>query len=125
MAKPYREGKGWAVRVRVDGNDDYLGGFPTAAAAQKAHDERRATLAKAGKPARLGLRRTLLGVAFQDYARERLPFLKGAAQDARRINLLEGISPEAISRLQDKQFTPDVTRVLRNMKAARQVEAVS
>jgi ParB-like chromosome segregation protein Spo0J len=38
--------------------------------------------------------------------------------------LLEGICPDAIARLQDKQFTPDVTRVLRNMKAARQVEAV-
>ncbi len=42
----------------------------------------------------------------------------------RRINLLEGICPEAIDLLQDKQFTPDVTRILRNMKAARQVEAV-
>lgn len=42
----------------------------------------------------------------------------------RRINLLEGICPEAIALLQDKQFTPDVTRILRNMKAARQVEAV-
>lgn len=42
----------------------------------------------------------------------------------RRISLLEGICPDAIVRLQDKQFTPDVTRVLRNMKAARQVEAV-
>ena len=42
----------------------------------------------------------------------------------RRINLQEGICPEAIARLQDKQFTPDVTRVLRNMKADRQVEAV-
>jgi ParB-like chromosome segregation protein Spo0J len=41
----------------------------------------------------------------------------------RRINLLEGICPEAIELLQDKQFTPDVTRILRNMKAARQVEA--
>ena len=40
------------------------------------------------------------------------------------INLLEGICPEAITLLQDKQFTPDVTRILRNMKAARQVEAV-
>ena len=37
----------------------------------------------------------------------------------RRINLLEGIIL-----LQDKQFTPDVTRILRKMKAARQVEAV-
>ena len=42
----------------------------------------------------------------------------------RRINLLSGICPEAIDLLQDKQFTPDVTRVLRNMKAARQVEAL-
>ena len=42
----------------------------------------------------------------------------------RRINLLEGICPDAIRLLQDHQFTPDVTRVLRNMKAARQVEAV-
>ena len=42
----------------------------------------------------------------------------------RRINLLEGICPEAIAMLQDQQFTPDVTRILRNMKAARQVEAV-
>ncbi len=42
----------------------------------------------------------------------------------RRINLLEGICLEAITLLQDKQFTPDVTRILRNMKAARQVEAV-
>lgn len=42
----------------------------------------------------------------------------------RRINLLEGICPEVIDRLRDKQFTPDVTRILRNMKAARQVEAV-
>ena len=35
------------------------------------------------------------------------------------INLLEGICPEAIKLLQDHQFTPDVTCVLRNMKAAR------
>ena len=42
----------------------------------------------------------------------------------RRISLLEGICPEVITMLQDKQFTPDLTRVLRNMKAARQVEAV-
>lgn len=42
----------------------------------------------------------------------------------RRINLLEGVCPEAINMLQDKQFTPNVTRILRNMKAARLVEAV-
>lgn len=42
----------------------------------------------------------------------------------RRVNLLAGICPEAIALLQDHQFAPDVTRILRNMKAARQVEAV-
>jgi ParB-like chromosome segregation protein Spo0J len=42
----------------------------------------------------------------------------------RRVNLLEGICPEAIDLLQDKQFSPVVTRILRNMKVARQVEAV-
>lgn len=42
----------------------------------------------------------------------------------RRINLLQGICPDAVALLQDHQFTPDVTRILRNMKAARQVEAV-
>ena len=41
-----------------------------------------------------------------------------------RVNLLDGISSEAIALLQDQQFTPDVTRALRNMKPARQVEAV-
>ena len=42
----------------------------------------------------------------------------------RRVNLLQGICPDAINLLQDHQFTPDVTRILRSMKAARQVEAV-
>ena len=42
----------------------------------------------------------------------------------RRVNLLKGICPEAVGLLQDKQFPPDLTRVLRNMKAPRQVEAV-
>jgi hypothetical protein len=35
-----------------------------------------------------------------------------------RIDLLKGIYPEAIELLQEKQFTPGVTRILRNMKAA-------
>jgi ParB-like chromosome segregation protein Spo0J len=42
----------------------------------------------------------------------------------RRITLLEGICAQAVELLQDAQFTPEVTSVLRNMKAARQVEAV-
>ncbi len=42
----------------------------------------------------------------------------------RGINLLEGRYSDAVARLQDKQCAPDVTRVLRNMIAARQVQAV-
>ena len=38
--------------------------------------------------------------------------------------MLDGIAPQAIALLQDQQFTPDVTRILRSMKPARQVEAV-
>lgn len=42
----------------------------------------------------------------------------------RRVNLLEGVCRKAIDLLQDQQFPPDLTRLLRSMKAARQVEAV-
>jgi hypothetical protein len=42
----------------------------------------------------------------------------------RRINLLSGICPEDITLLQDHQFTPDGTRILHNIKVARQVDAV-
>lgn len=42
----------------------------------------------------------------------------------RRVNLLQGICPKAVELLQDQQFPPDVTRILRKMKAARQIEAV-
>ena len=42
----------------------------------------------------------------------------------RRINLLHGICPKAVELLQEHEFTQDVTRHLRKMKAARQIEAV-
>lgn len=86
MAKPYKEGSGWAIRVRYKGEEIYLSGFPTAAAATKAAAAERQAIDKIGKPTRLGPHRTCLAVAFADYARERLPFLKGARQDAQRIN---------------------------------------
>jgi len=86
MAKPYQEGKGWSVRVRIQGSDIYLSGYPSAAAARKAADTERVAIEQGGQPQKLGPRRTYLAVAFQDYARERLPFLKGARQNANRIN---------------------------------------
>lgn len=86
MAKPYREGQGWAVRLRIAGQDLYLSGFASEAAARKVVAEKRRLLADLGKPAGLGPWRTTLGQALQRYARERLPFLKGARQNADRIN---------------------------------------
>ncbi len=87
MAKPYKEGAGWAIRLRFMGQDIYLSGHKTAAAARKAAEAEKAKLNNAGKPAKLGPHRTCLAVAMQDYARERLPYLKGARQDAQRMNV--------------------------------------
>ena len=41
MAKPYREGKGWAVRVRCQGQDIYLKGYDSEAAARHAAEAQR------------------------------------------------------------------------------------
>ena len=86
MAKPYLDGKGWAIRVRIKGQDIYLSGFATEAAAKKAAAEKRQVLSNVGKPKGLGPWRTSLGQALQNYGLERLPFLRGAEQEARRIN---------------------------------------
>lgn len=42
----------------------------------------------------------------------------------RRVNLLDGICSKAVELLQDQHFPPDLTRLLRNMIAARQIEVV-
>jgi len=86
MAKPYKDGKGWAVRMRIKGQDIYISGFATEAAAKKGETEKRQALAKVGKPKGLGPWRTSVGQALQDYGRERLPFLQGGKHDANRIN---------------------------------------
>ena len=44
--------------------------------------------------------------------------------DGGNFNLLDGTCPEAIDRLKDQQFTPNLVRVLRNMQAAREDDAV-
>lgn len=86
MANPYREGKGWSIRARHKGEAIYRGGFASPAAARRYLDERKAAIDQLGRPARSGSERTVLAVAFSDYALERLPYLKGARQDAQRIN---------------------------------------
>ena len=86
MAKPYKEGRGWAFRLRVAGQDVYRAGFKSEALARRAMDAVRHELEHGPAQSGMGPQRTSLGVAFMDYARERLPYLKGAPQDARRIN---------------------------------------
>lgn len=86
MAKPYPEGAGWAYRLRVAGQDLYRSGFDTEASARRDMEERKAELTGGPAPSGLGPHRTSLGAAFSKYACERLPYLKGARQDANRIN---------------------------------------
>ncbi|TVT71412.1 MAG: site-specific integrase [Denitromonas halophila] len=86
MAKPYKEGAGWAYRLRVGGQDIYRCGFKTEALARRDQEKVRLELTEGPAQTGLGPHRTSVGVAFSDYARQRLPYLKGAEQDARRIN---------------------------------------
>jgi integrase len=86
MAKPYKDGAAWAYRLRVAGQDVYRSGFKTEAKARADMERLKIELTNGPQQAGLGPHRTTLGVAFLDYARERLPYLKGAVQDSRRIN---------------------------------------
>ena len=86
MANPYREGKGWAIRAQHQGQEIYRSGFASPAAAKRFVEARKVAIDQLGRPARGGPERTVLAVAFSDYAVERLPYLKGARQDAQRIN---------------------------------------
>lgn len=86
MANPYREGNGWSIRAQHRGEEIYRSGFASPAAARRFVDERKAAIDQLGRPARSGPERTVLAVAMRDYALERLPYLKGARQDAQRIN---------------------------------------
>lgn len=45
-------------------------------------------------------------------------------QIMKKMNLLEGICPEAIDLLRDRQFSPEVARAIRKMRPTRQVECV-
>jgi hypothetical protein len=86
VAKPYREASGWSMRRRIHGRDLYVSGQPTARKASEAMDELVARLHIDGRPKGAGPAQTTLAYALQDYALERLPFLKGAVQEARIIN---------------------------------------
>lgn len=42
----------------------------------------------------------------------------------KKLTLLEGICPEAVALLKDRQFSVEIARVLRKMKPTRQVECI-
>jgi hypothetical protein len=86
QAKPYLEGKGYAIRTRHRGNDIYLSGLKDEKAAMNAASERRREIDKHGAPKGRGADKTTAAQAMQDYAMSRLRFKKGAVQDAVRIN---------------------------------------
>lgn len=90
VATPLKRGKGknatFSMRRRVRGYDISMSGFSSATAAKAAMKETIAHIEAGGRPAGLGANKTSVAQALQDYAMDRLPFLKGAAQDARRIN---------------------------------------
>jgi hypothetical protein len=88
VAEPYQEGKKklWSMRSRVDGHDIYVPGEKSKGAAKKEMAVRVAQLAGRGRPKGFGPEKTTVGQALQDYGVQRLPFMKGARQEANRIN---------------------------------------
>ena len=58
MAKPHKEGSGWAIRIRYKGEELYLHGYPTAAAATRAGEAEKQSVDKIGRPSRLAACRT-------------------------------------------------------------------
>lgn len=83
---PYLRGNRFAIRRSYRGHQIYLGGFKTEAATMKALRRRMQEIDDNINPVGAGPERTTLAQALQDYAVARLPFLKGAEQEARRIN---------------------------------------
>jgi len=86
MAKPYKEGTGWAFRLRELGQDVYRCGFASQAAAAKAQADLLAELRLQDQAAGQGPFKATLAAAFSRYAKERLPYLKGARSDSLIIN---------------------------------------
>ncbi len=85
-ATPYKHGKGYSMRRSYRGHALWVSGCETAAAAVREMNRKVREVDLNAKPWGLGPERTSVAQALQDYALERLPFLKGAPQEARRIN---------------------------------------
>lgn len=86
LAVPYQVGDTWSVRARREGCDIFLSGFKTSGAAAAELRQRVAYMEKHGKPHGKGPDQTTVAKAMQQHALAHLPSLKGATQEARRIN---------------------------------------
>jgi hypothetical protein len=109
-AQPFLEGKGYAMRKQYKGHDIYVSGAKTAGAADKKMRVKLLAIDNNERPAGLGADRTTLAQALQDYALARLPSMKGAVQEARRMNhylRAAGLQTLVATACADEQ-TPDV-----------------
>lgn len=87
LAKAYEESPGsWSARARREGCDIFVSGFKTSKAAQKELRHRVTHMEKKGKPHGKGPDQTTVAQAMQEHGLKHLPSLKGADQEARRIN---------------------------------------
>lgn len=86
MASPYKEGIGWCIREFYKSHEIYISGCATRGALTKKLNARRTAIDRNALPVGMGPDRTTVAQALQDYAMARLPFMKGAVQEARRMN---------------------------------------
>lgn len=114
MAKPYKEGIGWCIREQYKNHEIYISGCKTPGALSKKLNARRTAIDKNKLPVGMGPDRTTVAQALQDYALERLPFMKGAVQEARRMNhylRYAGLQLLVVTKLQDASApTPEKTK---------------
>ena len=86
MASIYREGKGWAARVRTGLHRRYKSGFCTHAEAREWVRETESAVAKTKQPKGLGPQQTTLAMALRMYAEDFSVKKKGCVQEVVRIN---------------------------------------
>lgn len=86
MAKPYREGKTWTIRFRRKGLEVYVPGFASYREAEAEIARLVSAIERRGPPVHGSPFKLTIADALGLYGVERLCDLKGAEQEARRIN---------------------------------------
>lgn len=118
LAEAYQVGpENWSGRARREGCDFFVSGFKTQAAAERELRARVAFMEKHGKPHAKGPDKTTVAQAMQEHALKHLPSLKGADQEARRINKylraarLSTLELIAMSEVTDVALLPKSARI--------------